>query len=537
MKEIYVFGHRNPDTDSVSAAISYAHLKKAKGFNAVPKILGEINPESAFVLDYFKVEKPSFLNDVKVRIKDVGYIKNAYVNEFDSIDKAFALMAELNITAVPVVNEMRKIVGYLTLKDVAKYLVKTQRHVLDTNLGNVKNSLGAELLTFFDRNVKGETIVAGLDVDSFFEVVDLNPDKVLIVGHRRKILEKAIENKVNLIILTGNKELDSDLLKLAERNKVNIVKTNLTTVNVANKVVLTNYVNTMDINKNPIVVKRSDYYTDFKELVRKETHTNYPVVNKKDECVGLIKSVSTNIYEKQKVILVDHNTSSQSAVGLEEASIIEIVDHHNLGALNTSDPISFRSVPVGCTCTIIYQMYNEANVEIPKDIAGLMLAAILSDTLILTSPTTTDDDRVVVEKLAELAGVNYQEFGKEMFNAACSIEGLSALDLVEMDYKTYALDNIKIDLSQITTMDYEKLAKKKDDIIKILERNAELGCTVAAFYATNIVTNGSYIFYNEKAKDIIKEAYGLEEVYQGVFVKGLVSRKKQMLPNLLEILK
>lgn len=537
MKEIYVFGHRNPDTDSVSSSIALAHLKQSQGYNVVPKILSEINPESAFVLDYFKVDKPGFLNDVKVRVKDVGYVKNAFVDQFDSIDNAFSLMAELNITAVPFVDKNKKINGYLTLKDLAKYLIKTQRHTLNTNLDNVVKALDASVLTSYEQNIKGEVMVAGLDTEAFFEEVTLKSDTILIVGHRKKILRHAIKNKVKLIILTGKKPLDQELLELAVVNEVTILKTNLTTVNVANKIILSNYVNTLDVNTNPIVVRRTDYYTDFKDLTKKQTHTNYPVVNTKDVCVGLIKSVGVSVVPKQEVILVDHNSAAQSAVGLEEASIIEIIDHHNLGALNTNEAINFRSMPVGCTCTIIYTMYKESNITIPKNIAGLMLSAIISDTLIFTSPTTTELDKKVAEDLALIAKVDIQSYAIKMFNAACSIEGLTVKDLIYMDHKTYDVFDKHISLSQITTMDYDSLSDKKADIINILEAKSEAGCTIAVFYATDIVKKGSYIFYNESAKEVLEEAYNIVDISQGLFVEGLVSRKKQMLPCILEVIK
>ncbi len=537
MKEIFVFGHRNPDTDSVCSAIALSYLKNKLGLNTTPKILSDINLETKFVLYYFKVEKPEFINDVKVRIKDINYEKGAYINELDSIDKCFEVMAKYSVTAIPLVDNKNKIAGYITLKDLAKYLGISDSNYMKTTLTNIVRSLSAIALTNFEETIEGDVLVAALDNETFLKEIVLNESKILIVGNRREIIKKAIREKVKLIIISCDKELDADLIESAITNEVTIIKTKLNTFNIANKINLSNFINIINVNKEPIVLKEDDYYQDFISLASKKHHSNYPVINKKDKVLGLVKVSGENAYEKREVILVDHNTFSQSAVGLEEATILEIVDHHNLGAMNTVMPISFRSMPVGCTSTIIFKMFEENRVNIPPYIAGLMLSAIISDTLLFTSPTTTEEDKKTCEKLALIANLDVITYGKEMLKAASNIDALTVKELVTTDFKSYTLGEKQLGISVLTTMDFESIEKKMDEIREILNAKLEHGYDLSVMFATDVIKNGSYLIYNEGAENLLKDAFELNEIYQGIFIENLVSRKKQMLPRILEVLK
>lgn len=536
-KEIFIFGHRNPDSDSVCSAIALSYLKKQQGLNTIPKILSDINKESKFILDYFNIKKPDFINDVKVRVKDIAYETNALIHEEESIDRAFEIMAKFNVTAVPLVDNKCKLTGYLTLKDIAKYLAVADSDYMDTSLINIMNSLDAKVVTHSEEYISGNIIVAGLDTETFLSEVVLNESTILISGFRRRIIKKAIKSNVKLIIISCNQRIDDDLRELAKVNNVSIIKTKLLTFNIANKIHLSNFAKTINVNLNPVVMHEDDYYSDFIDKSNKDKHSNYPVLNKKNICKGLIKANGENEYEKQEVMLVDHNTFSQSAVGLEEAEILEIVDHHNLGALNTMLPISFRSMPVGCTSTIIYIMFKESKIEIPKEIAGIMLSAIISDTLLFTSPTTTNKDREVAEKLAVIAELDIQSYGQELLKAASSIEGMSVKDLVYTDYKSYTYNEKQVGISVITTMDFDAVVPMMPEIQTLLDTKIEVGYDLSVMFATDVVKNGSYLIYNESSEELLKDAFNLEEIYQGIFISGLVSRKKQMLPRIFENLK
>lgn len=532
----FIFGHKNPDTDSVCSSIALSYLKNELGNKTVPKILGNINEETKFVLDYFNIPVPSYLNDVRIRIKNVKYDKKAYINENKSIDSAFKMMQRQNITAIPLVDDNKKLTGYVTLKELAKYLINGNREVVKTTLDNIVETLDAKVITRCSEEIEGSILIAGLQGKTFVHEIDLSKKDILIVGDRYKILDYAINRKVQLIILPLSVSIDPLVIKQAEDNGVTIIASELDSFKIATKISLSNLVKNININKNPVTFHNDDYFTDFKTMTHKINHTNYPVINNKNECLGLIRLTGPNNYERQKVILVDHNDLAQSVDGIEEAEILEIIDHHNLGAIGTPVPINFRSKPVGCTATMVYDMYKEEKVVIPKSIAGILLSAILSDTLILTSPTTTEDDRFAAIKLANIAKVDIDKYGIEMLKAASCIEGKSATDLINLDFKTYGVGNKTLGVGQIMTLDFDYIKDHIHEIIDILDEMVNTNYSIVAIFVTDIIKNGSYVIYNTKAEGVIAEGFGLKNIYEGVYVPKIVSRKKQFIPSIINAL-
>ncbi|MEG0794734.1 MAG: putative manganese-dependent inorganic diphosphatase, partial [Bacilli bacterium] len=469
----YIFGHKNPDTDSVCTSIALSYLKNELGGKCLPKVIGNLNNETKFVIDYFNVEVPSYLNDVKVRIKNIKYDKKAFIDEYASIDNAFKLMQKRNLTAIPLVDENKKLTGYVTLKEIARYLVNMNKEEIDTTFDNIIEILNAKVICRYDEVILGNIYIAGIKSRTFNDIIKLTENDILIVGDRHNVLNYAIESNVKLIILPANNGIEDKLLKKAMKNKVSIIETSYTTFQIANKMLLSNYVKLINNTRSPITVNSEDYYSDFKQMTHKVNHTNYPVVNNKGECLGLIRLTGPNNYEKQKVILVDHNNLAQSVDGIEEAEILEIIDHHNLGSIGTTVPINFRSRPVGCTSTMVYDMFIKEKVAIPRNIAGLMLSAILSDTLLLTSPTTTDDDKYAAVKLSKLAKVDMDKYGLEMIKAASSIKDLTMEELIYSDFKSYVVDNKNLGLAQIMTLDFDYIKEHMDEYIKELNKMAD----------------------------------------------------------------
>ena len=532
----YIFGHKNPDTDSVCSSIALSYLKNELGGKTAPKVLGNINNETKFVLDYFKVPVPSYLNDVRVRIKNIKYDKKAYIFEEESINDAFNVMQKQNLTAIPLIDDRKKLTGYVTLKEIAKYLINGNKEIVNTTLDNIIETLDAKVIVKCDDLISGDILIAGLQSKTIESSFRLSERDILIVGDRYKVLNFAIDSKVKLIILPLNVNVDKKIIKKAEKNKVNIIASEFDSFQIANKILLSNFIKSINLNKSPVTVNNEDYYTDFKNMAHRVNHSNYPVINNKGECLGLIRLTGPNDYEKQKVILVDHNNFAQSVDGLDEANILEIIDHHNLGAIGTSLPINFRSKPVGCTSTMIYDMYKEEHVAIPKNMAGLMLSAILSDTLLLTSPTTTEDDRFAAVKLASIAKVDIDTYGIEMLKAASSIEGKSPEELIKTDFKSYVVGDKLLGISQIMTMDIDTIENHMDEYIAKLNEMVELNYSIVTIFITDIIKNGSYVLYNEKAADIIKDAFGLKNIHQCMFLPKIVSRKKQIQPNIISVL-
>ncbi len=536
MQTIYIFGHKMPDTDTVCASISLSYLKNKQGYNTEPRVLGTLNKETKFVLDYFKIEEPEFLNDVKVQIRNMHYNKEAMIEEHISVYEAYKEMVKFGVTGFPLVDKHKKLTGYVNVKEISKFLIDGDITYLNTSYDNILNTLNGTSITRFDDEIEGNILAAAYKSETFINRVKLDKNSVLIVGDRYKILEYAINSGIKLLIMVNNGILPSDLFNLAKQNKVNIISVPLGTYKCANMIKLCNYVKLLNINPNPITFSPIDYRDDFIDISSKLGHTNYPVINKKGICVGMMRLVDVNNFERKQVILVDHNQQSQSVDGIEEASILEVIDHHNLGTIGTSTPINFRSMPVGCTCTIIYQLYKEANVTIPKDIAGIMLSAILSDTLLFKSPTTTEVDIEVGKELAKIASINIEEYGMKMFKAASTVSELSVYDIIHSDMKTFKYDDSNIAISQIMTLDFDDIHERVEDVITELNNMCEYGgLKIALLFVTDVIRNGSYLFYNEKCKDIMEEAYGIDEIYQGIYFDGVVSRKKQMLPPLLDL--
>lgn len=536
MSVTYIFGHRNPDTDSVCSAISLSYLKNALGDNTVPRVLGHINKETKFVLDYFNVKEPEYLNNAKIQIRNVHYNKGTYVYDKMSIKEVIDYMLEKKLTAVPVVDENKKLISLITLKEIALLFINTVKNTLNTSYDKLLKSLNGKEIIRFREEFDGTMMVASYQSQTFMEQVNLKPSDILIMGDRHKVLEYGILNKISLIVLTNNFSLPDDLLELAKKNKVSVISSPMDTYNTCNAISLSNYVRTIILNHNPSVVYDRDYLTDFIEMAHKQGFSNYPVLNKKGDCLGMIKVTEAGEYDKMPIILVDHNQLDQSIPGIEEANIMEIIDHHNLGAIGTNVPINFRSMPVGCTCTILYYLYLENKIDIPFDIAGIMLSAILSDTLIFQSPTTTDKDREAAQNLAKICQLDISDYGYQMLKAGSSIENMSIDDIIFQDFKSYKISNTTLGISQIITMDFEHIKKNIDDYVKKLDEIAKGQYEVVTIFITDIIKNGSYVLYNSQARDIILDSYDLEDISEGTFIPNLISRKKQMLPKLMETL-
>lgn len=534
--QTYIFGHRNPDTDSICSSIALSYLKNSLGEKTVPKTIGHLNNETKFVLNYFKIPEPQYLNDVKIRIKNIKYDKNIYINENSSIFDAYHIMQKQSITAIPLINNSNKLSGFVSMKDLSKFLVEGNKMKINTSLNNIINVLNATDLTKFDDEIIGNMMLVGYQSSTFHEEVKLSNSDILIIGDRYKVIDYAIESSVKLIILALNNNLNNEYIEKAKKNRITIIKSAMSSFEIANIISLSNRIKSINNCINPVTVFDDDYYDEFQIISKKSKHTNYPVINHKGECLGLISLNHVNEYDIQNVILVDHNNYEQSVVGIEEAKIIEIIDHHNLGTIGTKVPINFRCMIVGCTATIIYKMYQESKVKIPKNIAGLLLSAILSDTLLFTSPSTTELDKQVAIKLSKIARININDYGYKMLKAASTISGLTVNELIYQDYKSYTVGNIHIGLSQLLTMDFDEINKNINSYIDKLNEINDINKGVNALFITDIIRKGSYVIYSNKSEDIIRDSFNLKEIYQGCFIPNVISRKKQILPAIIDII-
>ena len=535
MSTTYIFGHKKPDTDSICGSISLAYLKNKLGIKAEPMALGNINNETKFVLDYFNLKAPKYLNDVKLQLKDVDYIKNCFVNERESIHESYLYMKRHGLSGLPIVDDNKSLTGLVTLKELAKELIQGDFTHLDTSYDNILYTLDGSEVLKFDNEIKGNILTASYRSTTFMETVKLTPDDILIVGDRHSILEYAVESKVKLIIIVGSLEMNEKHYNLAIKNKVNIIRTPYDTYHTTKLINLSNYIRSVSFSNNPISFEQNDYYSHFEDIANKTKHTNYPIVNKKGECLGLLPITQSNTKHPKQVILVDHNEKEQSVDGLEEATIVEVVDHHKLGTLATTLPINFRNMAVGSVNTIIYNLYKENKIDIPIHIAGAMLSGILSDTLILKSPTTTKFDKEAILELEKIANVNYQEYGLSMFKAGSSLKGKTKEEIIYEDFKKFSYNDQNIGIGQVFTTDIDYIMNELEEYVDILNHTAENNnYIIVALFITDIINNGSYLLFNENAQEVLMESYNLDRLKQGHYLENVVSRKKQMIPPILE---
>lgn len=537
MDNIYIFGHKNPDTDSVTSSITLSYLKNKLGLNTEPVVLGEINSETKFVLNYFNTKTPKYLNDVKLQMKDLNYHKNFYINQNDSLFNTYKCMTENNVTGIPVVDDNLKFISIVTAKNIAEYIINGNYNYLNTSYDNIVKVLDGEIITKFDNEISGNVLAAAYRSTTFMDLITLTNNDILIVGDRHSILEAAVNKKVKLIIVVGNGLIKDEHIEIAKQNKVNIIRTKLDTYETAKKIGLTNYIKNILKEDRTYTFDQNDYYDDFLVKSSKLKFNNYPIIDKDENCLGLIRVTEITEKNKKKVILVDHNEFEQSIDGLEEAEILEIVDHHKIGNISTKNPINFRNMSVGSTNTIIYRMYKENNIEIPKHIAGLMISGILSDTLCLTSPTTTEIDKEVVNNLSDVAEVDYEKYAIEMFKAGTSLKGKTVKEVVSTDIKKFHNDDITFAISQIFTLDYEEILNKKEEYVKEISNineNKEYDFTI--LLVTDIIKNGSYILFTDTAKTYLENAFNISNLEQGYYLEGLVSRKKQIVPQIMDVM-
>ncbi len=537
MKHTLIFGHKIPDTDSVCAAITLSNLKNELNENSKPYILSEINRETEFVLDYFGVETPKLLKNVKLQIKDLNYDKIDPFKPEYPIFYAYHYMHDKTVRTLPVTDDDNKLIGIITMKDIAMSIINTEQKTLTTSYDNIINTLDARPVTKFDEIIDGEIVVAAFYYETLKDRNVIDNSSIVIVGDRYDVVELAIKNKAKLIIITGDLNIPDRLIDCAKENRVNLIISPYKTYYTAKNISLAKPVSEIMSRTHLVKFYEDAYLEDIKEELENTRHSKFPVIAKDNTYLGIMSRAHLLNPSKKRVILVDHNEYGQSAEGLEEAEIAEIIDHHKIGDISTSLPINFRNIPVGSTNTIIYYMYKENGVVIDKKMAGLMISGILSDTLMLKSPTTTKKDTEAAHELARILNISIHEYCMLMFKAGTSISGKSIEDVFYQDFKRFDVNSKKIGVSQVFTMGIEEIMNNKDEYVRFIDSIADLrGYYLNIMAVTDIINEGSYIFFTSERKNLIKNIFELEEAYQGVYIPKCVSRKKQIVPSIINTL-
>ena len=481
-EKVYVFGHQKPDTDAVASAISAAFLmnQKYKEYEFVPRILGKVSKETDFILKKFNVDTPEFLNDVKLKVKNISYRKDFYIHEDNSIKDAYDFITEHSTSGVPIVDHNLTVKSVITLKDIAKLLMNLSTS-LDTTMDNILKAINGRVVNKVDEKIVGNIFVTSYRSTTFKEKEVLTKEDIVITGDRHSIIEQAVTSKVKMLILTNGNYMKEEHLALAIKNDINVIKTDLSIFEVMQLLKLSNSLKTYKGN-DVVCLYENDFSERIEELEKKYNYTNLPVIDKDDKCLGLLRYNETFEINKVKVLLVDHNEKNQSVEGLDEADIIEIIDHHKLGNVSTDKPINLRCMTLGSTCTVLYLMYKEQNINIPIDIKGIMLSAILSDTLCLKSPTTTKTDEEVVHTLAKELDINYEEYALEMFKEGSDLSDKDPEDIVTQDFKRFTMDDYLIGVGQVFVTGMDAIKEKQPFLKDALESVKKAG----DFYATTL---------------------------------------------------
>ena len=542
-EKIFVIGHKNPDTDSICSAIAYCDIKNrtTQESRYIPKRAGQINEETEYVLNRFGVHPPGYLSNIGTQVKDMDIRLSPEANKSMSLKNAWDLMQENSIVSLPIREKDGTLEGLITIGDIAKtYMDTTDSYLLSrarTQYQRIAETIGGKVIEgnahgYF---IQGKIMVATANQDKMKEYVEEND--MVIMGNREEDHLQAIEQNVSCIIVGMGIEVTEKVLKLAHEKDIVIISSPYDTFTISrliNQSIPVKYIMKTD---NLVTFNTEDFTDDIQEVMIKHRHRAFPVINKKGKCIGTISRRNFLDMHRKKVVLVDHNEKDQAVDNIDKADIMEIIDHHKLGTLQTMQPISFRNQPVGCTGTIMYQMYGEQKLEIPPKIAGLLCAAIISDTLMFRSPTCTLQDKMAAGALALIADIFIEEFAREMFKAGSNLKDKSPEEIFYQDYKKFIAEgDICFGVGQISSMDADELREIKERLIPFMVSECgRHGVSRVYFMLTDIMEQSTeLLFYGEGSEEMAVNAFKIEPKDGTIYLKGVVSRKKQLIPPLME---
>ena len=540
--KIYVVGHKNPDTDSICSAIAYAALKKElTGKHYVARRAGRLNEETQYVLEYFGVEIPKLLSDLRVQVRDVDLRRAENLNGSVSIKTAWAQMKELNIKTLPI-GRNNKLEGLITVGDIARsYMDVYDSNILarsKTQYRNIASTIDGKIISGNEHSYvsKGKVAIAASSRQLMSDFVD--EDDLVILGDRIEAQQLAIDINVSCMVVCGDARIPNEILKQAKEKEIVVIASPHDTFTVARLINQSIPVRHFMTKDELITFYPKDYVDDVKEVMARKKYRDFPVVDVNGDFQGFISRRRLLNCRKKQVILVDHNEESQAVDGIEQADVLEIIDHHRLNSIQTIGPVVFRNQPVGCTATIIYQMYQEYNKPVNPVIAGLLCSAIISDTLLFRSPTCTLLDEDAAKELAEIAGINMEELAQAMFKAGSNLQGKSAEEICFLDFKQFTVNDTVFGVGQVNSMSAKELTEIKTQIESELDKirqNHRLD--MIFFMLTNIMTESSELLcVGPEAREKAISAFDLNGKSDTLYLKGVVSRKKQLVPAIVEAL-
>ncbi len=540
MKNIYVVGHRNPDTDSICSAIAYANLKNkitdSDGYHAYRA--GQINEETQFVLERCGMKVPPLLLDLRSQVSDLQIKKTESVQADITIKKAWNMMREIGVVTLPIVSN-KKLEGVITITDVAtSYMDVFDNHILEsseTTFGQIAQTLEGKVIGEKDEHLKvqGKVFTAVATSESIEE--NIEQGDLVILGNRYDAQLCAIEMGAGCIIICENAPVSKTISKLAAEKGCSIILSPHDAFTVSRLIFQSIPIGYVMKKERLITFHLGDYIDDIKKIMTEKRHRDFPVLDSEDNYVGTISRRNLLGAGKKKVIMVDHNEAKQAVNGIETADILEIIDHHRLGSIETISPVFFRNQPVGCTSTIIYGLYKKEGIKIDKEIALLMCSAIISDTLLFGSPTCTEEDRAAAKELANLAEINLEDHAHEMFFAGSNLSEKSAKEIFLGDYKRFSMGDITFGIGQVSCIDGDELKLVREKVADYMkEEYAILGVNMIFFMLTDMRLPGTELLcYGDGSDALVEEAFEITGTQGSYLLPGVVSRKKQVVPELM----
>lgn len=540
---VYVSGHKNPDTDSICSAIAYSYLLNATNkYNAVPVRLGEVNRETEYVLKRFGVEHPVLLKTVKQKVEDLNYDKVTVFSKDLTLKTAWFLLKQQNLKSAPILDEHGQLLGLLSTSNIIEgYMDQWDSEVLKkakTPVENVIDTLEANVIYLNEalKVINGDIHIAAMSGNEAKKRIHEN-DVVIVGGDRSDDLEELISVKPSLIILTGSLTSNEHVVNKCKEQGISIVSTPFNTYQTSQQIVQAVPVEYVMIKGDIKTFSTDDTLDYMKEVMSETRYRGYPVIDLNNRCVGSISRFALLKGLRKKVILVDHNERGQSIPGIEEADILEIVDHHRVADIQTVGPLLFRGEPLGSTATIVTRMFEEQDVEMPSHIAGLLLGAVVSDTLLFKSPTCTPVDTKIAKKLAEIAGVDIQEFAMEMFKAGTSLVGKTVDEIFNQDFKKFSFDNLQVGVAQVNSMDIEGFLPYKKDMLDYMNKFAEdNNLEFTLLLLTDIINANSEIFVGGPRLELVEKAFNVQLTDRQGTLEGVISRKKQVVPAITAVM-
>lgn len=540
---VYVSGHKNPDTDSICSAIAYSYLLNATNkYNAVPVRLGEVNRETEYVLKRFGVEHPVLLKTVKQKVEDLNYDKVTVFSKDLTLKTAWFLLKQQNLKSAPILDEHGQLLGLLSTSNIIEgYMDQWDSEVLKkakTPVENVIDTLEANVIYLNEalKVINGDIHIAAMSGNEAKKRIHEN-DVVIVGGDRSDDLEELISVKPSLIILTGSLTSNEHVVNKCKEQGISIVSTPFNTYQTSQQIVQAVPVEYVMIKGDIKTFSTDDTLDYMKEVMSETRYRGYPVIDLNNRCVGSISRFALLKGLRKKVILVDHNERGQSIPGIEEADILEIVDHHRVADIQTVGPLLFRGEPLGSTATIVTRMFEEQDVEMPSHIAGLLLGAVVSDTLLFKSPTCTPVDTKIAKKLSEIAGVDIQEFAMEMFKAGTSLVGKTVDEIFNQDFKKFSFDNLQVGVAQVNSMDIEGFLPYKKDMLDYMNKFAEdNNLEFTLLLLTDIINANSEIFVGGPRPELVEKAFNVQLTDRQGTLEGVISRKKQVVPAITAVM-